>query len=272
MTTRRNTIAGMGAGLIGMATSRSFAMAEDTAMPVPKSPKTFVLVHGAWHGGWCWRLVADRLRADGHQVITPTLTGMGERHHLGRAETDFGTHVTDILQVLKYEEAQDVVLVGHSYGGPVCEGVYDRAGAAISKLIMLDATVLNDGESMLFAASAEDIAGAKAVLIDGFMLPSWPQEAFGVLKEDGWVYDWVKRRLTPMPFGALTAPLTLTNPPVQGADVLYISCDGRPLMDGAKAGLERAKARGWTLQSLNTGHDAMVTAPEELAKMLLEAA
>ncbi|MEM7569082.1 MAG: alpha/beta hydrolase family protein [Pseudomonadota bacterium] len=241
-------------------------------MAAPQSPHTFVLVHGAWHGGWCWRLVADILRSGGHRVITPTLTGMGERHHLGRPETDCNTHVMDVLQVLKFEDVENSVLVGHSYGGPVVEGVYDKARGQIAKIVMLDATVLYDGESMLFSASPEAIEGAKAALIDGFMMPSWPQEAFGVLKEDGWVYDWVKRRLTPMPFGALTAPLKLTNPPVQGPDVLYITCDGRPLMDGARMGLERAQERGWSIKSLKTGHDAMVTAPAALADMLLEAA
>ncbi|MEM9879442.1 MAG: alpha/beta fold hydrolase, partial [Pseudomonadota bacterium] len=117
--------------------------------------RTFVLVHGAWHGGWCWRLVADALRAQGHIVYTPTLTGMGEREHLGTAQTGLTTHIEDVLAVLKYEELSDVVLVGHSYGGPVCQGVYDAAADNISKLIMLDAVVRENGTSMTSTAPPE---------------------------------------------------------------------------------------------------------------------
>ena len=245
------------------------AAAEEPLAMQSKAP--FVLVHGAWHGGWCWRIVAAALRKAGHPVFTPTLTGMGSRLHLGRADTGLNTHIEDVANVLKFEELKGAVLVGHSYGGAVCLGVFDRVGSQISKLIMLDASVLDDGESMTSKSSPEMMAGAKASLIDGFKLPTWPPEAFGVLPEDGWVYDWVKRRLTSMPFGSLTTPLALKNGDVTDPNVLFINCNGRPFGDNSRPGLQKAKARGWTVQDLDTGHDAMVTAPDALANMLLAA-
>lgn len=261
--------AGLGAML---SANKVTAMGEpNSAEPSTQTrSRTFVLVHGAWHGGWCWRDVANILRSNGHRVITPTMTGLGERHHLARRDTDMNTHIQDILNVLKFEEASDVILVGHSYGGPIAQGVYDQADDQIAKVVMLDAVVLDNGQSNLSRATPEMIAGVKKTLIDGFMLPSWPVEAFGVLPSDGDVYNWVKRRLTSMPFACLETPLTLSNGELTGPETLYISCDGRPFGDGSKPGLEAAKARGWSTASLDTGHDAMVTAPQALAELLME--
>lgn len=263
--------AGMGA-MFG--TQNAFAMGQPgSTEPISASqPRTFVLVHGAWHGGWCWRYVADILRSNGHHVVTPTLTGLGERHHLARRDTDMNTHIQDVLNVLKFEEAQDAIMVGHSYGGPIAQSVYDKASRQIAKVIMLDAVVLDNGQSNLFGAPPDAVAEVKKALIDGFMLPSWPVETFGVLPSDGAVYDWVGRRLTSMPFACLETTLTLDNPALTGPDTLYISCDGRPFGDGTKPGLAAAKARGWSTASIDTGHDAMVTAPQALAKMLMEQA
>ena len=111
--------------------------------------KTFVLVHGAWHGGWCWVRVADRLQAQGHSVYRPTLTGLGERAHLMRADVNLSTHVADIVNAFKYEQLADVVLCGHSYGGFVISGVAEQCAPAIASIVFLDAFVPNDGESML---------------------------------------------------------------------------------------------------------------------------
>lgn len=270
---QRRTMIMATAGLGAMLSAhKATAMGEpNSAAPsaVPRA-RTFVLVHGAWHGGWCWRDVANILRSNGHKVLTPTMTGLGERHHLARRDTDMNTHIQDILNVLKFEEASDVILVGHSYGGPVAEAVHDQAAEQIDKVVMLDAVVLDEGRSNLSRATPEMIAGVKKTLIDGFMLPSWPVEAFGVLPSDGDVYDWVKRRLTSMPFACLETPLTLSNGGLKGPGTLYVSCDGRPFGDGSKPGLEAAKSRGWSTASLDTGHDAMVTAPKALAELLME--
>ncbi|MBV9253581.1 MAG: alpha/beta fold hydrolase, partial [Actinobacteria bacterium] len=110
---------------------------------------TFVLVHGAWHGGWCWRKLTPLLRAAGHEVFTPTLTGLGERSHLGHPDVGLATHVGDVAQVLWYEDLSNVVLVGHSYGGLVIGGVADQAPGRLKHLVYLDAFVPEHGRSML---------------------------------------------------------------------------------------------------------------------------
>src|ERR1044071_8621006 len=111
-------------------------------------PKTFVLVHGAWHGGWCWRRVSDILEKRGHKVFTPTLTGLGERSHLLRAGVNVSTHVTDIVNVLKWERLSDVVLCGHSYGGLVVSGVAEQAAGEIASIVFLDAFIPQNGDAM----------------------------------------------------------------------------------------------------------------------------
>src|SRR5215207_4383806 len=117
---------------------------------------TFVIVHGAWSGAHAWRWVRPLLRAAGHEVFTPTLTGLGERAHLATPETDLDTHVADVAAVLYYEDLSDVVLVGHSYGGMVITGVADGAPGRIGQLVYLDADVPLDGESELDFVSAEE--------------------------------------------------------------------------------------------------------------------
>jgi len=269
MRRRDMILATAGAAGVGLGIANHEAFAAMTQAP---SPKTFVLVHGAWHGGWCWRLVEDRLRGAGHRVYCPTLTGMGEREHIGTPETGLHTHIEDVLAVLRFEELSDIILVGHSYGGPVCEGVYDKAADQIAKLIMLDAALQQPGNSMISKAPPEMIKQTEASLIEGYKVPVWPPESFAVLPEDGPVYDWLKRRLTTMPYGSLTQPLILENASPTGPDVLYIQCTGRPYAGNSDYSVNIARERGWTVQTIDTGHDAMVTAPETLAQMLLEAA
>ena len=110
--------------------------------------KTFVLVHGAWHGGWCWRRVGNLLERRGHKVFAPTLTGLGERSHLLSKEVDLDTHITDVVNLIRWEELTDIVLVGHSYGGFVISGVAERAEPAIAAIVFLDAFVPEHGDSM----------------------------------------------------------------------------------------------------------------------------
>ena len=116
--------------------------------------RTYVLVHGAWHGGWCWRRVAPLLAAAGHRVLVPTLTGLGERAHLLTPETGLSTFARDVMAVIEAEEAEDVVLVGHSFGGVVVSMVADRMAERIARLVYLDATVLRSGESPFSVLSA----------------------------------------------------------------------------------------------------------------------
>ncbi len=145
----------------------------------------FVLVHGAWHGGWCWQRVARLLRAAGHDVYTPTLTGLGERAHLLSPAIGLDTHIKDILGVLFYEDLRDVVLVGHSYAGMVITGVAEQTAKRLRHLVYLDAFVPWEGQSLL------DLMGETEALIvreraardgDGWCVPPLPLEAFGVTK------------------------------------------------------------------------------------------
>ncbi len=139
--TRRGVLASATAGASVAALGGTPAMAQTSA------PKTFVLVHGAWHGGWCWRRVSDLLEKHGHKVFTPTLTGVGERSHLLDARINLATHITDIVNVIKWEELKDIVLVGHSYGGAVVSGVAEQIGDAIGSIVFLDAFEPENGDS-----------------------------------------------------------------------------------------------------------------------------
>ena len=141
--TRRGVLGAMAAGA-AVATGSIPAMAQG-------GRKTFVLVHGAWHGGWCWRRVADRLEAKGHKVFTPTMTGLGPCSHLLNKDVNLSTHITDIINFIEWENLSDFVLVGHSYGGFVISGVAEKVGAKIGSIVFLDAFVPEDGES--FAGS-----------------------------------------------------------------------------------------------------------------------
>ena len=112
------------------------------------SKKTFLVCHGAWSAGWAWKKMHPLMQAAGHRLVTPSYTGLGERVHLANASIDLDTHIEDVLNVIKYEDLRDIVLIGHSYGGMVATGVADRARARIAQLIYLDAFAPRDGESV----------------------------------------------------------------------------------------------------------------------------
>src|SRR5437868_3991930 len=151
--------------------------------------KTFVLVHGAWHGGWCWRRVADLLEAKGHKVFAPTLTGLGERSHLLRAGINVSTHVTDVANVLKWEGLSGVVLCGHSYGGLVVSGVAEKAAAAIGSIVFLDAFVPERGDAMADLTNQATRDALKAAVERGDLgVPPRSAAAFLVNEKDrAWV-------------------------------------------------------------------------------------
>jgi pimeloyl-ACP methyl ester carboxylesterase len=234
--------------------------ASAVAAPAPR-PATFVLVHGAFHGGWCWRLVADRLRGLGHTVFTPTLTGLGERKHLATCETDLRTHFQDVANVIEYEELTQVVLVGHSYGGRVITGAAALAPERIGKLVYLDAIVptipVPEGPAR---ARDPDIC-----LVEPIVTPA----LFGIPEGEVEARAWVMRRLTAHParsFGeAFPADLTPPDRPR-----LYIACTDPPSRTSAPY-IPRIKGDpSWTYTELATGHDAMITAPEAVTKILVD--
>jgi pimeloyl-ACP methyl ester carboxylesterase len=222
---------------------------------------TFVLVHGAWHGGWCWKYVREILQGQGHRVFSPTLTGQGERSHLSRPDVDIGTHITDIVRVIEAEELSNVLLVGHSYGGMVIAGVAERAANRLKRLIFLDALLPVPGQAA-FRLTPE----IEKLLIGGYELAPFPADMFGVPKNHP-LHPWVARQLTPMPVKTLTAPNPVSGAWAEMAKT-FIECSANTL-DQPKAGAARARAEKWDYHVLATGHDAMVTSPDALAKLLV---
>ena len=169
---------------------------------------TFVLVHGAWHGGWCWRRVADRLRRDGHAVFTPTLTGLGERSHLLRPGIDLATHVADIVNVMRWERLSDVVLCGHSYGGFVISSVAEATPVLIRSIVFLDAFLPENSDTILklTGPAIQDTIRAALQRNDPGVAPR-SAEAFGVNAADR---QWVDDLCVPQPIGTFTSPTALS--------------------------------------------------------------
>jgi pimeloyl-ACP methyl ester carboxylesterase len=231
---------------------------------------TFVLVHGAWHGGWCWRAVVPKLRAAGYRVTRPTLTGVGERHHLASPAVTLATHVDDIVAHVEAEELDPVILVGHSYGGTVISGAAHRMPERLAALVYLDAFVPRDGQSMLDmmpperGARIEQSAAANAGMVA-------PMSTFA-LGVDGELAPWVERRVTPQPFGTFSQPVSLPGQLPPALPRTYIYCSARPT--GSFDAFSRALRDDpqWRYRELATGHDAMVSDPEGTAALLLEAA
>ena len=235
---------------------------------------TYVLVHGGAHGGWCYQRVAGILRSAGHDVYTPTMTGLGERAHLVSADVDLDLHISDIAAVLHYEDLRDVILVGHSYGGMVITGVADRATGRIGRLVFLDSATPVNGQSLL------DVAGPiiEAVRPDGkvidgvetVLLPS-PDAAllYGVTDPDDMA--WMAERLTGHPWNCFEQPLELTNEAAMLAIPRYhIVCTSTlASRDPELVANARAEGRLW---DIDTGHDLMITEPEAVADRLLRVA
>ena len=230
---------------------------------------TFVLVHGAWHGGWCWRDVAGELRARAQKVTTPPLTGLGERAHLLSASVDLETHINDVLNHIDAEEAEDIVLVGHSYGGFVVRGACARRASRIAHIVYLDAFVPGEGETVSAYASPERARLLTDVLAKdpaGTMPPLKPA-AFGI--SDPAQADWVARRLTPHPVRTYLQPLSLGPGAPTPKSRHYIACMS-PKLDVFEMTRDRIRRdNGFTFAELDAGHDVMVTAPSLLTEKLL---
>jgi pimeloyl-ACP methyl ester carboxylesterase len=231
---------------------------------------TFVLVHGAWHGGWAWQRVVPALRAAGHEVHTPTLTGLSDRAHLLSPQTGLSTHVQDVVALLEAHDARDVVLVGHSYAGQVITGVGDRVPDRLVKRIHLDAFVGDDGDAAIdllpptIAGHYREWAAGAGF---GWLIPVRSLEKLGVTDEAD--IAWLTPRLTPHPWLTYTEPLRLTGKGEQ-VPAAFIECVDWMRVFTPQA--EKAAARGWPTHDIATGHEAMVTAPDELAALLLDIA
>ena len=256
-------------GLIGAATG-SFPLTVAEIAAAQSSSKTYVLVHGAWAGGWCWKEVAEGLRGMGHRVSTPTQTGLGERKHLLSKDITLDMFVADIVNHIESEELDDVILVGHSFGGASITGTADKIPNRIRHLVYLDSLILENGQSP-FSKLPPDVVVARRKLVaeqgQGIFIPPPPPTAFGI-PENHASADWVKRRLTPHPVSTYDSPMRIDNPVANGRPRTYIVCTN-PVYGPLEATRQWVKKQEkWQWQEIATGHDAMVMAPAELARML----
>jgi pimeloyl-ACP methyl ester carboxylesterase len=250
--------------LLAAAAFAPFGAPSGVGILASARPTTFVLVHGAWHGGWCWTKLTPLLRAAGHQVYTPTLTGLGERSHLLTSEVGLDTHIRDVTAVLEYEDLRDVVLVGHSYGGMVITGVAAAdAARRLAHLVYLDAFLPEPGRALT------DYAPVPPTKPDGWRVPP-PATArqFGVSDERD--AAWTTARLGDQPLRAFTQPLPAATAVTSSVRRTFIQCTtARWFAEAA----ERARRQGFqSRELLSAGHDAMLSQPGALARLLFATA
>ncbi|MCR6642782.1 MAG: alpha/beta hydrolase [Sporocytophaga sp.] len=221
------------------------------------SPRTLLFVHGAWDGGWDYAKVDSIYRTKGDVVYRPTLTGLGERVHLSNANINLTTYITDIVNVIKFENLHNVILVGHSYSGMVISGVAEQIPERISQLIYLDAMVPNDGES------AKDVCGVLWNHFIPFIKDSMVLYPFGTTKST-YPTD------VPQPLKTYTEPLKISNPLVKKIPTSFIQMtkDGKSESAYNAMGLNKAKERNWKIYSFEGGHYSMREQPENLVKKL----
>ena len=231
----------------------------------------FVLVHGAWHGGWCWRDVAAVLRTAGHQVFTPTMTGLGERAHLLNAQVGLSTFIDDIAAVILSEELDNVVLVGHSFGGHVINGVADRMPQLLRQLIYLDGLVVQHGQSALsIMPPAVQAERTRTMDAEGLRMTIPSPDQFGL--SDPAQLAWVMRQLTPHPLKGYTEPLQLQHPLGNGLPKTYIAVTDPWYPPLAELRQWVRSQPDWDWHELAACHNAMVSAPLALASLLMELA
>ena len=224
---------------------------------------TFLVCHGAWSAGWVWKKMRPLMRAHGHDLFTPTYTGVGERAHLAGPDIDLETHIADILGVLEMEDLTGVNLIGHSYGGMVATGVADRARNRIGKLIYLDAFAPQDGDSLMDLVSDEVRAQRQARTPDGWRIPP-TQMPPDTDPED---VEWCKPRRMPQPAKTFEQKLKLQNGPLT-LPRHYIYCTRITPGDRFRPFLERARREGWGNDEINSSHNPHVTCPDVLMGLL----
>ena len=239
----------------------------------------FVLVHGAWHGGWCWQRVSTLLQQQGHRVHAVTLTGLGERAHLLSPAITLDTHIDDVVSAIEVEELHDVVLAVHSYAGMIGTAVADRIGKHLKHLVYVDAVIPKPGESWSSTQSAatqqQRLSAAQAST--RFSFPPPDPEVFGLTAAD---HAWVKRRQTPHPGNTYQAPLSFDMQRVAAIARTFVNCTQPALATIEPSRLRAKDPKFWDgawlpnskIVEIKTGHDPMISEPAALAKILLDCA
>jgi pimeloyl-ACP methyl ester carboxylesterase len=239
-------------------------VAQDSAR---KEKMTFVLVHGAWHGGWCWRSVRALLEQSGHRVYAPSLTGLGERKHLARPDIDLETHIADIVHFLEMEDLRDVVLVGHSYGGMVITGAADRAHDRIARLVYLDAFVPEHGKCTLDYVVPERAARMRE---EGERLGDItppPLSLWGITDQQH--IDFIKPREVRHPYRTLSQKIALkSEAALKRVPKTFVYCSSPATGSFDPFAAKYRNDPSWKFFELKTGHDAMILMPERVAELL----
>ncbi len=240
------------------------------AVPKASSPRTFVLVHGTSYGGWCWRRVADLLQARGHKVYTPTLTGLADRSHLMSREITLDTHILDVVNLIKWEELNDLCLCGHSSGGVVISGAIERVLPSVSSIVFLDAFMPEDGQRPSDWNSPQARAAVAAALERGDISRSPVSSAiYNVNERDR---AWVDSQATPQPIGVSLNPIKLTGARERVAKKTYIRATGYAHQHFDRYYAQTRADPSWRTYEVSCGHVVMLDMPERLAEILLEVA
>jgi pimeloyl-ACP methyl ester carboxylesterase len=260
-TTRRTALGAMAA--LGAVAASGAAQAQTVQ-------KTFVFVHGTWHGGWCWRRVADALERKGHKVYAQSLTGVGDRSHLLTKDVNLTTHVNDVVDLVKWEDLKDIVLVGHSSAGFVITEAAETIGPSVASIVYLDAFVPQPGDSLISLANPGPRKALEDAVARGDLAAKpVPAAVFKVNEKDR---AWVDAKCTPHPLAAAVEKVTAAGAREKIARKTYIrSGFDSPVFDQT---LEKMKtAQGWkTYEVRESGHDVMVDMPDRLVEILLEVA
>ena len=263
-TTRRAAL-----GVMAVFSAVAASGAPQTAQ-AQTAQKTFVLVHGTWHGGWCWRRVADALERKGHKVYAESLTGVGDRSHLLTRDVNLTTHVSDVVNLVKWEDLKDIVLVGHSSAGFVITQAAEQIGASVASIVYLDAFVPQPGDNLISLANPGPRKALEDAVARGDLAAKpVPAAAFKVNEKDR---AWVDAKCTPHPLAAVVEKVTAAGAREKIARKTYIrSGFGSPVFDQTLARLKGAS--DWkTYEVAEAGHDVMVDMPDRLVEILLEVA
>ena len=227
---------------------------------------TIVVAHGAWSSAWAWQKMRPLLRAAGHDIFTPSYTGLGERAHLASPGIDLDTHIADVLGVLRCEDLRDVVLIGHSYGGMVATGVADRAEGRVAHLIFLDAFAPKDGESLFRLVGPETEAKMRegaAATGEGWKVPANPMPP----DTPADYVAWAASRRLPQPIKCFEQSLALSERPLPKRG--YIYCKRARPDDVFRQFGDRAKAEGWSYAEMDASHNPHITCPEDLRDVVV---
>ena len=230
----------------------------------------FLLIHGAWHGGWVWNEISEILGYQGYSVSTPTLTGLGEKKHLLSSKITIDTFIEDVVNHIIFENLNNIILVGHSFAGSVISGVADKLKDRIQKLIYFDAVILKDGQKP-FDIAPKELVKQRIELAkrfgNGISIPAPSADAFGVFDVKKSLL--LEEKLTPHPLSTYQSKLIIKNEIGNGIPLFYIFCND-PVYKSLESSRKVVRKLKWPIFELNAGHDAMLTHPKETLNLLMK--